>query len=100
MRECRLDLEEQLAEKKKSAEALRRECDTLVKKVFGAPSRRYVRTLCYYATFSSHVPVTSFRFFYSFYFLLGSTGKGDKEQPEGSGGRLGGSPQRRTAENE
>lgn len=33
LRERRLDLEELLAEKKKSAEALKKECDALVKKV-------------------------------------------------------------------
>lgn len=33
LRERRLDLEELLAEEKKSAEALKKECDTLVKKV-------------------------------------------------------------------
>ncbi|XP_032395282.1 cilia- and flagella-associated protein 44 [Etheostoma spectabile] len=32
LRECRLDLEELLVEEKKSAEALKRECETLVKK--------------------------------------------------------------------
>lgn len=33
LRELRLDLEELLAEKKKSAEALKKMCDTVVKKV-------------------------------------------------------------------
>lgn len=35
LRELRLDLEELLAEKKKSVEALKKMCDTVVKKVLG-----------------------------------------------------------------
>ncbi|XP_076614824.1 cilia- and flagella-associated protein 44 [Chaetodon auriga] len=40
LRERRLDLEELLVEKKKSAEALKKECDTLVKKVKSLKSSR------------------------------------------------------------
>lgn len=38
LRERRLDLEELLAEKKKGAEALKKMCDTVTKKVFFSPS--------------------------------------------------------------
>ena len=92
MRERRLELEELLAEKKKSAEALKTECDTLAKKV--------VLLFSLSSHFNIHVYVTMRSFCTTSYCVcvcvcvvgggfLGSAEEIFEEQVEGSQGQLG-----------
>lgn len=70
LRERRLDLEEQLAEEKKSAELLKKECDTLIKKV-------EIDLICH-VSIAMDSSVT-----YPFLFLGGSAGEISEEQSAG-----------------
>lgn len=80
LRERRMDLEELLVEERKSAEALKKECDTLVKKV----------VLCFFIFSSCHTTCNSHpTVCVCVFLLLGSSGEIGEEQSEESGGRLG-----------
>lgn len=89
LRERRLDLEELLVEEKKSAEALEKECDTLIKKV-----KRCFSSFCHY----SGIIMCCLFHSLAFSFFLGSAGEIGEKQSEGSRGRLGVSQQGETAE--
>ena len=84
-----------VVEEKKSADALEKECDTLIKKV----------KLCFSFLCCVSVIITCSFFFHShllklFFFWLGSAGEIGEKQSEGSRGRLGVSQQGETAETE
>lgn len=85
LRECRLDLEEQLLEEKKHAEFLKKECDNLLKKVKSSSDVLVAPRPLLSLTSS---------------LLWGFAEEISEEQSTGSRGGLGASQQRETAENE
>lgn len=91
LRELRLDLEELLAEKKKGAEALKKMCDTVTKKVFFHPLSNHL---------SSHVPHSLVGLTVTVFFWGGSAGESGEAQSEGSRRELRLTQQREATENE
>lgn len=93
LRELRLDLEELLAEKKKGAEALKKMCDTVTKKVFFSPSVTLSQLPCSSQAGGSHSD--------SFFSGVGaSAGESGEAQSEGSRREFRLTQQREATENE